>query len=607
MTETKKKASISKKIDLSKLPRWDLTHFYPSMESVELKKDIESFEKRCKICEKTYDGEVKSLQAGDLATAIKKYERIEELAGKLGSYAQLLYTENVSDPARAKFYQDISELITRNGSLILFFELQLNKITDKALKTMLADSPKLAHYEPWLRDIRQMRPYQLPAEQEKIFHEKSVVGRAAWSRLYDETLANLRFKIGRQTFTSEEMLDKMSSSNAKTRATAAKTYGEVLAENASLFTLITNTLAKDKAVEDGFRQFPAPISSRNLANAVEDEVVDALMGTVKENYTDLSHRYYTLKAKWFKKKKLDYWDRNAPLPGSGEAVYSYADAKKLVLKSYKDFSPEMAKIGERFFKEKWIDAPASPGKAGGAFSHPTVPSVHPYILLNYLGKPRDVMTLAHELGHGVHQVLSAKQGALMADTPLTLAETASVFGEQLTFQAMLKAEKNTKKRKGLIAGKVEDCLNTVVRQIAFCEFERQVHDARKEGELSTEQINEIWLEVQKDSLGPAIKFGKEYGYYWTYIPHFIHTPFYVYAYAFGDCLVNSLYAVYQDYEAEGKADEFEQKYLEMLSAGGTLRHKELLAPFGLDASQPEFWQQGLNVISSMIDELEAAS
>lgn len=597
-------ASKPKKPNFKKLPRWDLTHFYPSMNSKEVKKDAENFVKQCTNFQKTYDGKIKLLDAGKLATAIKKYEAIEQLAGKLGSYAQLLYCENVSDPKRAKFYQDTSEMLTDSGAKLLFFSLQLNAISDKALKAMLKTSKPLAKYEPWLRDVRQMRPFQLPEAQEKIFLEKSIVGRAAWSRLYDETLASMRFTMGKKQFTSEEMLDKMSSSKAAVREAAAKAYGKGLQENAPLFTLITNTLAKDKSIEDGFRGFAKPISSRNLDNAVEDEVVEALMGAVKEAYPKLSHRYYKLKAKWFKRKKLDYWDRNAPLPSSGETLYSYKQAQKIVLDSYHDFSPKIAEIGKRFFDENWIDAPVSPGKAGGAFSHPTVPSVHPYILLNYLGKPRDVMTMAHELGHGVHQVLSAKQGALMADTPLTLAETASVFGEQLTFRSMLKKEKDAKKRKALIAHKVEDMLNTVVRQIAFCEFERQVHDARKEGELSTDAICDIWMGVQKESLGPVFKYGKEYRYYWTYIPHFIHTPFYVYAYAFGDCLVNSLYAVYQQYQAEGKASNFEKKYIAMLSAGGTLRHKELLAPFGLDASKPEFWQQGLNIISDMIDELE---
>lgn len=597
-------SSKPKKPNLKNLPHWDLTHFYPSMDSKDLKKDTDLFAKSCVDFQKSYDGKIKSLDADKLATAIKKYEAIEELGGKIGSYSQLLYCENVSDPSRAKFYQDMGELITDCGSHLLFFSLQLNAISDKVLKEMFKQSKALAKYEPWLRDIRQMRPYQLPEAQEKILHEKSIVGRAAWARLYDETLASMRFTMGKKQFTSEQMLDKMSSSKAKVREEAAKAYGEGLKENASLFTLITNTLAKDKAIEDGFRGFEKPISSRNLANAVEDEVVQALMSSVKDAYPKLSHRYYKLKAKWFGVKKMNYWDRNAPLPSSGETLYSYKQAQKIVLDSYHDFSPKIADIGKRFFDENWIDAPTKEGKVGGAFSHPTVPSVHPYILLNYLGKPRDVMTMAHELGHGVHQMLAAKQGALMADTPLTLAETASVFGEQLTFRAMLKKEKDAKKRKALIAHKVEDMLNTVVRQIAFCEFERQLHNARAHGELSTEDICDIWMGVQKDSLGSAFKYGKEYRYYWSYIPHFIHTPFYVYAYAFGDCLVNSLYAVYQDYEAKGKAKEFEKKYIEMLSAGGTLRHKELLAPFGLDASKPEFWNQGLNIISDMIDELE---
>ncbi len=597
-------AQAKKKMNFKDLPRWDLTHFYASMDADTFKADKAEFEKECQSFAKKYEGKIDSLDANELAKAIQKYEMIEELAGKIGSYAQLFYCENVTDPKRTKFYQDVSEMLTDSGAHLIFFSLQLNALTDEKIQSMLASSKSLNKYASWLRDVRQMRPYQLPEAQEKILHEKSVVGRAAWSRLYDETLASMRFTMNKKHYTTEEMLDMMSSSKAKTRENAAKAFGEGLEKNASLFTLITNTLAKDKAIEDGFRKFAKPISSRNLDNAVEDEVVDALMNSVKEAYPKLSHRYYKLKAKWFKQKRLDYWDRNAPLPDAGETLYSYKQAQKIVLDSYRDFSPQIADIGQRFFDENWIDAPAVAGKAGGAFSHPTVPSVHPYILLNYLGKPRDVMTIAHELGHGVHQVLSAKQGALQADTPLTLAETASVFGEQLTFRAMLKAEKDEKKRKNLIAHKVEDMLNTVVRQIAFCEFERQVHDARKNGELSTEQIGDIWMSVQKDSLGPVFKYGKEYRNFWTYIPHFIHSPFYVYAYAFGDCLVNSLYAVYQEYEAKGKTADFEKKYIEMLSAGGTLRHKELLAPFGLDASKPEFWQQGLKIISDMIDELE---
>lgn len=597
-------ASPSPSFDRSALPRWDLTSFYPSHEAEAISKDREKLEALSQAFAQQYAGKLSALSADALAQAIAEYEALEELAGKLGSYAQLFYCENVIDDAHARFYQNISEELTRLGSLTLFFTLELNELNEEEYHSKLQESERLRHYEPWLRDVRQLRPYQLAQSEEKILFEKSITGRAAWSRLYDETLAGMKFTLNGEEFSSEEMLDKMSSPRAEERKQAAKCYGEGLGEKAGLFTLITNTLAKDKQIEDNLRGYQRPIDSRNMANAVEAEVVEALLTSVKRYYPQLSHRYYALKAKWLGKDQLDYWDRNAPLPEAGETIYSWEDATRIVLDSYADFSPEMAKIGQRFFDENWIDAPASAGKAGGAFSHPTVPSVHPYILLNYLGKPRDVMTLAHELGHGVHQVLSAEQGALMADTPLTLAETASVFGEQLTFRALLKAENDPAKRKALLAHKVEDMLNTVVRQIAFCQFEVALHDARKQGELSTEEINQIWMQVQSESLGPALRFDEEYAYYWTYIPHFIHTPFYVYAYAFGDCLVNSLYAVYQQDVAAGKADHFVEKYLTMLKAGGTLRHKELLAPFDLDASQPSFWETGLNIISTMIDELE---
>jgi oligoendopeptidase F len=321
---------------------------------------------------------------------------------------------------------------------------------------------------------------------------------------------------------------------------------------------------------------------------------------VREAYPRLSHRYYALKAKWLGMDALNHWDRNAPLPDTPHAVIGWEEAREMVLSAYSSFAPEMAEIALPFFERNWIDAPVRPGKAPGAFAHPTVPSAHPYVLLNYMGKPRDVMTLAHELGHGVHQVLAAAQGALMSSTPLTLAETASVFGEMLTFRSLLDRITDRRERKAMLAQKVEDMINTVVRQIAFYQFERKVHSQRRHGELTAEQIGEFWLEVQAESLGPAIRLREGYEVFWTYVPHFIHSPFYVYAYAFGDCLVNSLYAVYQQAERG-----FQEKYFEMLKAGGTKHHKELLAPFGLDASDPAFWQRGLAVIGSLIDELEA--
>jgi oligoendopeptidase F len=589
----------SKKIVADALPEWDLSDFYSGISAPELTKDFSKLEKLCASFAKKYEGKVAGLSGDEFAKAIAEYEVIQELFGKIGSFASLVFAKNMSIPENAQFYQNAQEKITTISSRIIFFTLAINGISDKEIGKKLK-SKNLAKYEPWLRDVRAFKPYQLADDLEKLLHEKQVAGKAAWTRLFDETISDLRFEFEGEQLTEPQIFNKLSGKDAETRKKAALVIGEVFAKNAKLFALITNTLAKDKEIEDDWRGFKKPISSRNLSNYIEDEVVDALLSAVRSSYPQLSHRYYALKAKWFGKKQLDYWDRNAPLPQDDDYVYKWGEARELVLASYNKFSPELANVGEQFFKNKWIDAPVQAGKATGAFAHPTIPSVHPYLLVNFQGKSRDVMTLAHELGHGVHQVFSAEQGALMCDTPLTLAETSSVFGEQLTFREMLRREPDKKRRKILIASKVEDMLNTVVRQVAFCEFERKLHDARKKGELSTEEICEIWMKVQGESLGDAIKLHGDYKYFWTYIPHFIHTPFYVYSYAFGDCLVNSLYAVYEG----GKIKNFEQKYLEMLRSGGTLRHKELLAPFGLDASKPAFWKQGLKIISNMIDELE---
>ncbi|MDX1576657.1 MAG: M3 family oligoendopeptidase, partial [Kiloniellales bacterium] len=504
-----------------------------------------------------------------------------------------------SDAEAGRFYQNMQERTTDITTAQLFFTLELNRLEEAELEAKLA-SEALARNRPWLRDLRALRDQQLSDELESLLHEKQVAGRAAWIRLFDETMADLRFDFEGERLTSTEVLHKLTDHDGAVRKAAAKSFAKGLGENIRTFALITNTLAKDKEIEDKWRDFKAPVSSRNLANFVEDEVVDALVAAVKAAYPRLSHRYYGLKAAWLGLERLPYWDRNAPLPDDLDRTIAWDEAEKSVLAAYGAFSPDLAAIGGRFFERSWIDAPARPGKASGAFAHPTVPSAHPYLLLNYQGRTRDVMTLAHELGHGVHQVLAGPQGHLMSDTPLTLAETASVFGEMLTFRALLNAESDPARRKIMLAEKVEDMLNTVVRQIAFHEFERQVHDRRRAGELTAEELGEIWLEVQRESLGPVFDFDDDYRVYWAYIPHFVHAPFYVYAYAFGDCLVNSLYAVYQD-SAEG----FAEKYLDMLRAGGTKRHRELLAPFGLDASDPGFWAKGLSVIEGLIDELEA--
>ena len=592
-------ADMPKDASLGDLPEWDLADLYPATDSAELETDLNRAATESRAFSDRYKGRLSGLAGDALGAAIAEYEAIDEIMGRVMSYAQLVYAGNVSDPEIGRFYQSMQERVNDISADVLFFSLELNEIDDKTVAKQLK-SPEAARYRPWLDDVRSFRPHQLSEEMERLLHDKRVAGRAAWNRLFDETMADMRFEHDGRKLTSEEVMNMLSNPDEAVRKAAAVTLGEELGRHARTFSLITNTLAKDKEIEDRWRNFPRPESSRNLANQVEDEVVDALNAAVTGSYADLSHRYYAMKANWFGKDQLDHWDRNAPLPDADNSIIPWDRATETVLTAYRDFSPDLADIGQRFFDNAWIDAPVRQGKSSGAFAHPTVPSAHPYLLLNYQGKTRDVMTLAHELGHGCHQVLAAPQGNLMADTPLTLAETASVFGEMLTFRKMLKAQDDPTLRKVMLAGKVEDMLNTVVRQIAFFNFELRVHTARRDGELTAEDICDIWMEVQTESLGPAIRFDDNYRWYWTYIPHFIHSPFYVYAYAFGDCLVNSLYAVY-----EQAADGFADKYLDMLRAGGTLRHQELLAPFGLDASDAAFWQKGLDVVRGMIDELEA--
>ena len=580
------------------LPNWDLSDLYPGPKSKELESDLAKLRVNAESFEKKHQTNVAKMSGTILARCITEYEKIDETIGRIMSYAQLIYASDMSNPENGQFYQSMQEAVTEISSKLLFFTLEINRIDDTEFDQKLK-TPELSHFAPWIRDVRVFRPHQLSDELEKMLLEKSVTGRSAWIRLFDETMADLRFEIDDQELTIAEILDLLSHKDGDKRKTAALTLGAKLNDNIKLYSLITNSLAKDKEIEDKWRQYAKPVSSRNRINQVEDDVVDALVTTVTQSYERLSHRYYKLKAEWFGVKQLNYWDRNAPLPNDDDTVIEWKDAKRIVLDSYDAFSPDLALIGEEFFDKNWIDAPPRAGKASGAFAHPTVPSVHPYLLLNYQGKSRDVMTLAHELGHGVHQVLASQQGHLMADTPLTLAETASVFGEMLTFQSLLRNKSTKQERNILLASKVEDMLNTVVRQIAFHEFETAVHDQRRGGELTPNAIGDIWMSIQEKSLGPAIKLERNYESFWSYIPHFIHSPFYVYAYAFGDCLVNSLYAVYQD-----SNKGFAKNYIEMLRAGGTLGHKELLKPFNLDASDNKFWAKGLYMIESFIDELD---
>jgi oligoendopeptidase F len=582
------------------MPGWNLSDLYPEGR-LQLDADVETASRVATEFRETYMGKLDNLARQDpsaLAKAIAAYEAQSDRMGRVGAFAYLNYVTNTADPARAKLFGDAQERLTSIGAQLLFFELELNRIGDEVMDAALLNKD-LAHYLPWLTDLRKERPYQLSDELEKLFHEKAMTGPAAWSRLFNETLTGLRFNVDGEAYTLEVALNFLSDANPDKRASAADALAKVFRANVRLFTLVMNTLTKDKEISDRWRGFPDVSSSRHLANRVEPEVVAALVKAVRDSYPRLSHRYYALKAKWLGMDRLNYWDRNAPISRDPEPLTEWSDARRTVIEAYRRFSPRMAGIADGFFVKRWIDAPVRDGKSPGAFSHPTVPSAHPYIMMNYLGKPRDIMTLAHELGHGVHQVLANAQGALMAYTPLTLAETASVFGEMLTFKALLAQTQNPREKKALLAQKAEDKINTVVRQIAFYQFERLVHEARREGELTSDKIAEFWLSVQGESLGPAIMLNDGYENFWTYVSHFVHSPFYVYAYAFGDCLVNSLYAAY-----ERAPEGFEDRYLDMLRAGGTKHHKELLAPFGLDATDPGFWAMGLKVIEDMIEELE---
>ena len=604
---TAQRKTSSKKVArprAEKLPEWNLSDLYSGIGAPEVARDLDRLDAECVAFENDYKGKLAERTAGGgggrwLAGAVKRFEAIDDLAGRLGSYAGLVHAGDSVDPVISKFYGDVSERLTNASVHLLFFSLELNRIDDTVIDSAM-QTAELAHYRPWIEDQRKDKPYQLEDRVEQLFHEKSQSGYAAWNWLFDQTISSLRFKVSAKELAIEPTLNLLQDRDGKHRKAAAEALAKTFNANGRTFALITNTLAKDKEISDRWRGFKDVADSRHLNNRVEPEVVDALVGAVRAAYPKLSHRYYRLKAGWFGKKKLPHWDRNAPLPFAATGAIAWGDAKNMVLSAYRGFSSEMAGIAERFFTDRWIDAPVRPGKAPGAFSHPTTPSAHPYVLMNYQGKPRDVMTLAHELGHGVHQVLAAKNGALMAPTPLTLAETASVFGEMLTFRRLLSETRSAKQRQALLAGKVEDMINTVVRQIAFYTFERAVHTERKGGELTAKRIGEIWLSVQGESLGAAIDIRPGYENFWMYIPHFIHSPFYVYAYAFGDCLVNSLYGAYEKAQSG-----FAERYLAMLSAGGTKHYSELLKPFGLDARDPQFWNGGLSVISDMIDELEA--
>ena len=586
--------------DLGNLPEWDLSDLYPTTDGPEITRDMAWLETECASFAKDFEGKLADLDADAMLAAVQRYEQIDVIAGRIMSFAGLRYYQCTTDSDRAKFMADCQDKITTYTTPLVFYGLEFNRLDDDHLAGLLAANADLARYKPVFDRMRAMKPHQLSDELEKFLHDQSTVGAAAWNRLFDETMAGLEFTIDGETLNLEATLNQLTEQDRAKREAATHALADVFQENIKIFARVHNTLAKEKEIEDRWRKMPTPQTGRHLSNHVEAEVVEALRNAVVAAYPRLSHRYYALKAKWMGLDRMQVWDRNAPLPMESTKIVDWSEATDTVMDAYAEFDPKMAEIAKPFFTDGWIDAAVKPGKAPGAFAHPTVTPVHPYVMLNYLGKPRDVMTLAHELGHGVHQVLAAEQGELLSSTPLTLAETASVFGEMLTFQKLLEGAQTKEERKILLAGKVEDMINTVVRQIAFYDFECKLHAARAEGELTPDDINALWMSVQAESLGPVFDFAEGYETFWAYIPHFVHSPFYVYAYAFGDGLVNALYAVY----AEGDPD-FREKYFDMLRAGGSKHHKELLAPFGLDASDPKFWDKGLSMIEGFIDELEA--
>ncbi|WP_225027841.1 M3 family oligoendopeptidase [Xinfangfangia pollutisoli] len=584
------------------LPDWDLRDLYPAPDAPEFARDMDWLEQACADFAAGYEGKLATLDAAGLLKAVQDYEQIDITAGRIMSYAGLRYYQNTMDSERAKFMADAEGKVTEFTTPLVFWSLEFNRLDDDHLARLLAANADLARYKPVFDRLRAMRPHQLSDEMERFLHDSSVVGASAWNKLFDETMAGLMFTVAGEAeeLNLEATLNLLTDPARTKREAAARALAEVFDRHIKLFARVHNTLAKEKEIQDRWRKMPTPQTARHLANHVEPEVVQALRDAVVAAYPKLSHRYYRLKAKWLGLEKLQVWDRNAPLPIETPKTVTWAEAQETVLGAYAAFAPDMADLARPFFEKGWIDAGVKPGKAPGAFAHPTVTTVHPYVMLNYLGKPRDVMTLAHELGHGVHQVLAAGQGELLSSTPLTLAETASVFGEMLTFRRLLDQARTPAEKKTLLANKVEDMINTVVRQIAFYDFECKLHAARAEGELTPDDINALWMSVQAQSLGDAFDFMDGYETFWAYVPHFVHSPFYVYAYAFGDGLVNALYAAY----ADGLPD-FQAKYFDMLKAGGSKHHKDLLAPFGLDASDPKFWDKGLSMIAGFIDELEA--
>ena len=581
------------------LPAWDLSDLYKGIKDPEISKDMETYRKSALAFARKYKGKITSLDAKDFLTLLKAEEKMSKLSARLGGFAYLNMSTQMKNPEAMAFYQNTSEKLTAYARPLVFFSLELNRVPEAKIKEWLKDK-HVAFYKPFIERVRKYKKYELPEAVEEILLEKSVTSSEAWVRLYEETSSRLVYTVDGKNYNDAEISKLTLDKDVKLRHKAGAEINRVAKENAPLFTLVYNMVMKDKAIEDEKRGFKAPVSARNLAEDVPDTSVEALAETVRANYKNIAHRFYKLKAKWLGVKKISYWDRNAPLPFSSDRNYTWDEAVKTVLKGYNEFSPKLGKIAEDFFTHNWIDVPPRDGKRSGAYCSGPLASEHPYLFLNFTGKQNDVLTLAHELGHGCHHQLRLKNGELNEHSRMTTEELASVFAEMLVFQDMLNSLNDDKAKLCLLASKVNDMINTAIRQIAFHFFETRAHDERKNGEVSEERLSEIWLEEMKESLGGYVEVGEDCRYIWSQVGHFFFLPFYVYAYSYADCLVNSLYQV----KLEGKVKDFADKYLELLSQTALGDYEKIFKPFGLNPNEASFWQKGLNLISSYIDELE---
>lgn len=581
------------------LPAWNLSDLYQGIDDERITRDMENYRDFCIDFANQYKGKLAQLDSQEMLKALKDYEKNSLSISRVGGFAYLNMVTQMKNQSAVAFYQNISEKLTDYSKPLIFLSLEINQLSEEKIQQWLADE-QLAFYKPWFERLRRFKPYELSEPVEEVLLEKSMTSSSAWVRLYEETSSRLEYKVDGKSYNDAEISKLLLDKDADLRHRAGAEINRVAKENADLFTFIYNMIIKDKAIEDEKRGFKEPVSSRNLSENVPDKTVETLAETVRANYKNIAHRFYKLKAKWLGVEKISYWDRNAPLPFADDTEYSWEETVKLVLDAYKSFSPKLYDIAKDFFENNWIDVPPRDGKRSGAFCAPVSADFHPYLMLNFAGKRNDVLTLAHELGHGCHHQTRTKNGELNEYSRMTTEEVASVFGEMITFQSMVSKLPDGPEKLALIASKVSDMINTAIRQIAFHFFETRAHAERKNGELSKDRLCEIWQEEMAVSLGDAVEVGEDSRYIWSQVGHFFFLPFYVYAYSFADCLVNSLYQVSQ----EGRVENFADKYLELLSKTAIGDYEKLLAPFGLNPNSPDFWNKGLSLISGYIDELE---